>query len=169
MRISPVVVLLASACLAASGAAQTMSERAQRDEITMVPDSDPDMAEAFRKARAGLDGFLTLAKSPTASVTGFAVKVAIRDSRHTEYFWITPFSEKDGEYSGPIDNEPRLVKNVKADQIWRFKRSEIVDWTYLDKSKRRTFGNFTMCAMLKHEPPSETENARKTYGLVCDG
>jgi uncharacterized protein YegJ (DUF2314 family) len=162
-------VILSLSIVSAVAIAQSISERAKRDDITIVPDSDPDMAEAFRKARATLPGFLALAKSPPPGTTGFAVKVAIRDSRNTEYFWINPFAEHGGYFSGPIDNEPRLVTNVQLDQVWKFKQSEIVDWTYLDMTKRRSFGNFTTCAMLKHEPVAEAEKLRKTYGLVCDG
>jgi len=169
MRTKVPLLLLVCGLLATFALAQSISDRAKRDEITMVPDADPDMSEAFRRAGATLDEFLNLAKKPRDDTTDFAVKVAIHDGKNTEYFWVTPFTERNGSFSGPIDNEPRLVKNVKADQLWRFNRNEIVDWMYFDHSKRRIVGNFTTCALLKHEPPAEAEKLRKTYGLVCDG
>jgi uncharacterized protein YegJ (DUF2314 family) len=47
-----------------------------------------------------------------------------------------------------------------------FSYSEIVDWLYIEAGKMR--GNFTACAMLKHQPPDQVEAARKEFGLRCD-
>src|SRR5262247_3331922 len=56
---------------------------------------NPVMAEAMGKARATLPEFLALARAPRPSTTDFAVKVAVRDGGNTEFFWITPFKERD--------------------------------------------------------------------------
>ena len=69
-------------------AAQTVTEKAERDEIATVAKSDPVMAAAMHKAQAELPGFLALSVAPQPGMKGFAVKVAIREGQEAEYFWI---------------------------------------------------------------------------------
>ena len=148
--------------------AQSTLERSKRDEIVRMPDDDPAMAKAFAKARATLDQFLLIAKTPPPNTRAFAVKVAISDSRETEYFWILPFVEDGDHYKGKINNTPRLVSHVAFGQDIRFKKSEIVDWMYVDAAKRRMYGNFTACALMTKDKPEDAEKARRAYGLECD-
>ena len=68
--------------------------------------------------------FLSTAAAPKAGMDGFAVKVAIREGDNAEYFWITPFTDKDGEFSGAINNTPREVHSVKLGQTIPSIRSE---------------------------------------------
>ena len=140
-------------------------DKAQRDELALVPRNDPDMAAAMRKARATLKDFLTLSRAPNAFTTGFAVKVAVRDKNDVEYFWVTPFTEQDGRFSGRINNTPRSVKTVKFGETFTFSEGEIVDWLYLDGGKMK--GNYTACALLKREP-GQADAFKKRFGLECD-
>jgi uncharacterized protein YegJ (DUF2314 family) len=103
--------------------ADTAVDRAKKDEIVSVPKGDPDMEAAFRQARETLKGFLELARAPRSSITSMAVKVAIYDRGETEYFWISPFKEKDGGFVGAIDNRPRSVRNVKLARRSRSRRA----------------------------------------------
>ena len=148
--------------------AQTVLDRSRKDDIVRAPEDDPAMAKAFRKAQTTLNNFLATANSPPPNTTSFAVKVAIRDKRETEYFWILPFSHDGDSFKGKINNTPRLVKHVRRGEEVRFSRSEIVDWMYVDTSNRRMYGNFTACALLTHESPVDAEKFRKQYGLDCD-
>ena len=93
--------------------AESPTKKAERDELAFVAKSDPVMAKAMSKARATLPDFLSIAAAPKAGMDGFAVKVAIREGEQAEYFWITPFTTKDGAFSGEINNTPRLVHSVK--------------------------------------------------------
>jgi uncharacterized protein YegJ (DUF2314 family) len=97
---------------------------------------------------------------------GFAVKVAIREGDNAEYFWITPFTDKDGAFSGAINNTPREVHSVKLGQTITFGKSEIVDWMYMDGDKMK--GNYTACALLKSASKQEVEEFKKRFGLDCD-
>jgi uncharacterized protein YegJ (DUF2314 family) len=146
--------------------AETLLERAERDGIAYVAKDDAEMAAAMRKAREGLGGFLKLARSPRPTMRGFAVKVAITEGDEIEFFWIAPFTQRKTEFSGEINNEPQLVKNVKLGQTITFKEDEIVDWLYQERGLMR--GNFTACVLLKREPPEEAEEFRKELGLRCD-
>ena len=60
-------------------AAQTILERAARDEIATVADSDPAMAAAIRKARSTLADFLKLTATPRPGTDAFSLKVAVHD------------------------------------------------------------------------------------------
>lgn len=135
----PILILMLAACflLCATASAQSIVEKAKRDEVSFVApdDPDPDMVAAFDKARATLDQFLAMAKAPPASVKSVAVKVAVVDGADREYFWIAPFSETAGGYSGTLNNQPRLVSNVTPGTQLRFRRNEIVDWMYIDSAR----------------------------------
>ena len=124
------------------------------------------MATAFRRAKATLPKFLALARAPRSTITRMGLKVPIRDRGSTEYFWITPFIEKDGVLIGRIDNTPRSVSNVKAGQVIKFDPDDVVDWFYRENG--RMVGNYTACALLKRESPHEVEAFRKRFGLTCD-
>ena len=169
MRRAAVIALL-TAALAAGGAgqahAQTVMDKINRDEVIRLPKDDPDMAAAMRKARETLPQFLALWRAPRASTSHFAVKVGIKDDvGGVEYFWITPFTEKDGRYSGRIDNDPNTVKNVKLGDTVRFGQDEIVDWLYLDGADMK--GNYTACELFRREPRREAEAAIKRFRMSC--
>jgi uncharacterized protein YegJ (DUF2314 family) len=153
--------------LAPALGADTAVDRAKRDEIMAVPKGDPDMEAAFRKARETLADFLALARAPRSSIDNMAVKVAIRDRSETEYFWVSPFKEKDGAFVGTINNTPRSVRNVKLGQVISFQSSDIVDWLYRENGKM--VGNYTACVLLKQVPASERQAFAREYGLNCEG
>ena len=127
--------------------AQTILERAARDEIATVADSDPAMAAAIRKARSTLADFLKLTATPRPGTDAFSLKVAVHEGERVEYFWITPFSNSGAQFSGEIDNTPRVVHSVKMGQSITFAQSDIVDWLYIENGMMK--GNYTACALLK--------------------
>jgi uncharacterized protein YegJ (DUF2314 family) len=143
-------------------------DRAQSDDVTYVSDDDPIMQAAFKKARDSLDEFLAASASPAPDTDSHAVKVAISQAGRKEYFWINPFSAKDGSFFGIVNNTPRYVTNVAEGQEIRFERSDIVDWTYVNTLEKKTYGNFTACALLAHESKEEAEAIMKEYGLNCE-
>jgi uncharacterized protein YegJ (DUF2314 family) len=147
--------------------AQSISERAARDQTVDMKSEEPAMRRAFEKARAALDSFLLKSKQPAAGTSSYALKVAVSDIGGTEYFWVNELTWSDDSFSGRINNEPRSVKNVKLGQLYKFNRSQIVDWTYIDEKAGKTFGNFTACAILSKEPVAEAEAFKRRYGLEC--
>jgi uncharacterized protein YegJ (DUF2314 family) len=144
-------------------AAQTVTEKAERDEVATVAKSDPVMAAAMHKAQAELPGFLALSAAPKPGMKGFAVKVAIREGADAEYFWIVPFNASGRQFSGVINNEPRAVHSVKLGQTIKFDQSEIVDRMYFDNGAIKS--NYTTCALLKSVPADEFE---RNYRLSCN-
>jgi uncharacterized protein YegJ (DUF2314 family) len=141
---------------------------AREAPLVFMDDDHPAMKRAFAKAREGLDEFLRLASEKPPELVRFAVKVGINEGKRTEYFWITDFNRSGERFSGKIGNTPQIVKNVKLDQLHEFAREQIVDWLYLDRSRRKMVGNFTYCALLTNEPAAEAEAQRKRFNLDCE-
>ena len=165
----PIVLLAAIVGSVISTSAQgplTPLQRVDRDELAFMADEHPDMRKAMRRARATLKEFLALAEAPRRGTDAFAIKIAIREDRNTEYFWISDFTRGAGTFSGRVDNTPRLVKRIRQDEIITFAESEIVDWMY--RQNGRLKGNYTGCALLKQETKRDAEAFKRRVGLVCD-
>ena len=148
--------------------AQGRPAHAKTDEAA-APKIDPVMERAFGQARASLDQFLELARIPPPHLRGFALKVGItEDPDIVEYFWINDFTQSGESFSGKINNRPLLVKRVRLGRVHQFKRSDIVDWTYIDTETRTIHGNFTACAQLARKPADLAAELRQKFGLICD-
>ncbi len=160
-----VATLLLNASLAS---AQSLYEKASKDELAYMGDQEPAMKKAMQRARAELDQFLAIAKAPPPNTESFSLKVAIAEGRDVEYFWVGDFVWKGEDFEGTINNEPRLVKSVKFQQRYKFSRAKIVDWTYIDKGRHKMMGNYTLCALLTKEPPGEAAAMKKRFGLDCE-
>ena len=156
------------AFLSGDAFSQSVAEGIEKDEIVHMEDEAPAMRKAFEVARASLDDFLKLAKSPPDHFSSFALKVAVSQAGNTEYFWVTDFKQKGAaQFTGEINNEPRLVKTVKLGQRYSFTRTQIVDWIYMDEAEQKMMGNFTMCALLTQESKEEADHIREQYKLDC--
>jgi uncharacterized protein YegJ (DUF2314 family) len=163
-----ILSILALLLCAASAGAQTVAERAARDDTFHMAKEEPAMRTAFERASATLSDFLTKAAKPDTGTTDYAIKVAISDKNGTEYFWVVRFRKEGTRFSGILANEPRIVLKHKAGERISFARSQIVDWTYFDEVAQRTHGNFTACALLSKEPPDQAAALKKEHGLSCD-
>ena len=158
---APLLLLSTLACT------QFIPERAQNDEMPIAQSEEPALRRATEKAQATLDDFLTKAKQPPAGTSSYALKVRFQEGRDAEYFWVEEFTWSDGSFTGRINNEPRLVKSIQPGQIYKFSRSQVADWKYLDEKNGKTFGNFTACALLSNEPPAQAEEIKRRDGLDC--
>ena len=147
--------------------ADSITQKAENDELSFIPDDDPDMAKAMIHAKSTLSEFLALKAKPTDTQQNFSIKIAIVDGDNKEFFWIGRFQEvSSGNYIGTLDNEPRTVKNVTNGQQINFKKDDIVDWLYIENGNMK--GNFTACALLKREPVADQEEFKRAYGLECE-
>ena len=146
--------------------AETLVDKAKNDSSVEMGDDEPAMQKAMQQARAGLDDFLKKAGAPPRDTAQFSVKVRVSDGDNREYLWVSDLKGQGELWSGRIDNIP-VIRSVKKGQSYSFAKSEIVDWTYIDRAKKRVMGNFTTCALLTKEPPSVAETLRKEYGLEC--
>lgn len=146
---------------------ESFTDKAKNDSTVEVSDEDPAMQKAMARARAGLDGFLKKAGSPPSDTGHYSVKVRVSEGESLEYLWIAELKGEGDLWSGRIENVP-VVRSLKKGQAYSFAKTEIVDWTYVDKGKKKVVGNFTTCALLTKESPEMAQKIQKQYGLECD-
>ncbi|HEU5406146.1 MAG TPA: DUF2314 domain-containing protein [Nitrospira sp.] len=160
-------VILFGIFISSSVFPQSFTDKAKKDSAVEMSDEDPAMQKAMGRARAGLEDFLRKAGSPPANTDQYSVKVRVSEGDNQEYLWVSNLKVQGDLCSGRIDNLP-MIRSVKKGQSYSFAKTEIVDWTYIDKSKKKVFGNFTTCALLTKEPPGVAESIQRQYGLECD-
>lgn len=141
-------------------------EKAEKDEVFLVEKDNPDMLQAYKKARSSLHTFLAKYEESTAK-DAFFIKVKITENDNTEYFWLNPITIKgDNSFVGSLSNEPQLVTNVVYGESISFSKADIYDWMYYENNKM--YGNFTACALLKKESKEQREAFMQAYGLSCE-
>lgn len=160
-------LLLCSAAIYSSAFSQSFTDKAKKDSAVDMSDEDPAMQKAMERARAGLEDFLRKAGSPPPDTDQYSVKVRVSEGDKQEYLWVSNLKAQGDLWSGRIDNLP-IIRSVKKGQSYSFAKTEIVDWTYINRSKKKVFGNFTTCALLTKEPPGVAESIQRQYGLECD-
>lgn len=129
------------------------------DKIITVEDNDPEMLAAIATARGALPQFWDVFEKRPRKESDFSLKVKITDNKKTEFFWLTDIERKDGQTRGTIDNEPELVKNVKAGQRITIPEPDIADWFYMRDGKM--VGNYTLRVLFKQMPPEEVAKYQK--------
>jgi uncharacterized protein YegJ (DUF2314 family) len=150
-----------------SAQAESVTEKARRDEVARVARTDALMEAAKKLGRATLPEFLTVAKAPKEGMRNFAVKVGLPANGGLEYVWVRPFESMDGRhFSGQLRNAPQGVAGLKLGDTIAFDENDIVDWTYFDGPTMK--GNFTACALLLARPKSDRDAFKKQYGLDCE-
>ena len=161
--------MLASAVLAcqlAPASAQSLLDKARRDEVATVRSDNAAMNAAMARARAELDAFLGIAEAPLADTRDFSVKIRLPITADSnEYIWIRAFARDGSKFVGTVASTPRNFTNLAHGDRLAFERKDIVDWSY--RKGEQTKGNYTACALLQQEAPQQREAFRKRYGLDC--
>ncbi|NOU08566.1 MAG: DUF2314 domain-containing protein [Nitrospira sp.] len=165
-RLVVLSVALLAILISPSAFSQSFTDKAKKDSAVEFSDEDPAMQKAMERARAGLEDFLRKAGSPPPNTDQYSVKVRVSEGDQQEYLWLSNLKVQGELWSGRIDNLP-MIRSVKKGQSYAFAKTEIIDWTYIDKSKKKVVGNFTTCALLTKEPPDVAESIQKQYGLEC--
>ena len=159
---TPLIVLI-SLLTATPLAAQTVLEKAARDETPVwpipIPPWRPPCARRNRRWRI-------FSKSPQRQGR------ARRASLSKLPFAKVSASNIFGLRLLPIPSFParsiirRAWFTLKLGQTITFAQSDIVDWLYIENGMMR--GNYTACALLISAPKNEAEEFKKTFGLSCD-
>jgi len=160
-------VLMAFTIAPSSALSASFMDKAKKDSAVEMNDEEPAMQKAMERARTGLDDFLQKVGSPPPETDYYSVKVRVREGDNLEYLWLSNLKAQGELWSGRIDNAP-MIRSVKKGQSYSFAKSEIVDWTYIDRTKKKIVGNFTTCALLTKETPDVAQKIQKQYGLDCD-
>lgn len=160
--------LLLGIALADTPQVKTGLPGAPAQVLSMYAD-DPVMHRAIRRARSELAEFLELAASPKSHQVDFAVRVALLERNEGEYIWISNFKQDDtGLFAGVVAGDIHMQSRFKRGDRFTFVRGDIVDWTYTDERKGRTYGAYTECALLTLAPAAVAEKFRKDHKLDCE-
>jgi uncharacterized protein YegJ (DUF2314 family) len=151
-----------------AGSEPSITARAEADKVAMASADDAAMLQAFARAKGSLDAFLTRVAAKDPLVQEPLVKIKVQDGEAVEYFWIGSLTQESGGVTGIVKNDPELVHNIRDGQTIYFPRTQVFDWTYTDANSGEMIGNYTACALLTHETPSDAAEFRRTYHLDCD-
>jgi len=150
--------------------------------VPKVPKGDAAMMNAFARAAAGLDGFLTKWRDPPPGAKRFSVKIGLMDATdppgyaivrpgvvvrgQVEWFWTHGLRADGAGFAAELGNDPESLRNVTLGQTVHFTRQDIGDWIYFWDGK--IIGNATACPALAHASPQERRQMKEHYGLACD-
>jgi uncharacterized protein YegJ (DUF2314 family) len=122
-------------------------------DVIYVADDDKEMNAAMEKARKSVEEFIKVFQTRQKGQSDFGVKVAIRDGKKVEHFWVQ-ISKFDGkQFEGAISNDPTLVKTVKSGDPIKIPKEKIGDWMYVEKKK--LVGGFTVRVLRNRLAPAE--------------
>jgi uncharacterized protein YegJ (DUF2314 family) len=141
-----------------AGGEPSITAKAESDKVAMASADDAAMLDAFLARVAAKD---PLVQKPL-------VKIKVQDGEAVEYFWIGSLAQEEGGLTGIVKNDPEVVHNIKDGQAISFPRTQVFDWMYTDANSGKMIGNYTACALLTHEKPSDAAEFRRTYHLDCD-
>ena len=130
-------------------------------ETIGVAADDPEMLQAFERARGTLPIFWKRMQDPGDDEDGFSVKVPVRDNNGVEYFWLEQVSHADGRVRGAIGNKPEHVQSVTFGQYVEMPESLIVDWMYIRGDV--IVGNYTARVLLKRMAPAEAKKVEAHF------
>lgn len=147
---------------------QSVTAKADADKVIMAAADDPAMLQAFARAKSTLDAFLARVAAKDPLVQEPLVKIKVQDGDAVEFFWIGSLTQASGGLTGIVRNDPESVHTIKDGQTISFPRTQVYDWMYIDANSGKMIGNYTACALLSHETPSDAAEFRKTYHLDCD-
>jgi uncharacterized protein YegJ (DUF2314 family) len=104
-------------------------------DLIVVTEDDKEMSAAMEKARKSVDTFIRAFQKQHAGQSDFGVKMAIRDGKKVEHFWVevTRFDGK--QFEGTISNDPTMVTTVKSGDHVKVEKNKIDDWMYVAKGK----------------------------------
>jgi uncharacterized protein YegJ (DUF2314 family) len=148
----PMMIIALSAC----------SGDSTDDKVTLVGENDAEMNGAIAEARRTLPGFWLSFEAPAADEAEFYVKVPLRDSGNTEYFWIGQLQRKSGKVTGVLSNYPQLVSHVRFGQSVTIAEESISDWKFMKGARLK--GGYTIAVLLKRLPESEAASLKQKFG-----
>ncbi len=141
--------LLASAC------------GAPPENVAQVAADAPAMVAAVARARATAGELVRRVESPPAAQQYLAAKVEFVEGDSREQMWVTGLRLQDGVLHGRLDNEPVLLRQVKAGDPVRVSPDSITDWMAVDRAL--VCGGFTTRVLApRDQAPAAEPTARDT-------
>jgi uncharacterized protein YegJ (DUF2314 family) len=149
-------VLAAAACALLAAACGAPPEN-----VAKVAADDPAMIAAVGRARATVGELVRRVENPPAAQQYLAAKVELAEGDARENMWVTGLRLEDGVLHGTLDNEPVLLRAVKAGDPVRVAPDSISDWMAVDRAA--VCGGFTTRILApREEAPAAEPTVRDT-------
>jgi uncharacterized protein YegJ (DUF2314 family) len=169
MRLPIFCLVAVATALVGCGQDKTVDKTIKRPgepDVTFVAGDDPQMKKAIEKARATVADFIKALQEPKAAQSGFAIKKAFNDGKHTEHMWLSPVTYDGKKLKGTVNNEPVNLTNVKLGAKIAVDPAEISDWMYIDDGK--LVGGYTIRRLRDTLGPEERAKFDKTLPFKID-
>jgi uncharacterized protein YegJ (DUF2314 family) len=127
-----------------------------------VENDNPELLAAHDKARKTIGEFWEALDRQADGEKHFSLKVRFPIKGYGdsgEHVWLLDIQrEKDGTYSGRLDNKPRYLPTMKIGQRLSFTDDMISDWMFTRNGK--IVGNASMRPLLARLPKNEADKLR---------
>ncbi|MGE3240823.1 MAG: DUF2314 domain-containing protein [Pirellulales bacterium] len=120
-----------------------------KDLGIMVRRGDAEMEAARAEARKHLPEFVSALEKPTPTQTNFLVKARFEDGGAVEYLWLNELSHADGKFTGKVNNDTRLVKNVAFGDQVTVGDDSVTDWMFFDNGEMR--GGYSVKVLMERQ------------------
>ncbi|MDE2447308.1 MAG: DUF2314 domain-containing protein [Alphaproteobacteria bacterium] len=131
---------------------------AKADQIVNVPADDKMMNAAIAKALETLPKFWAHLAKPRPGEENFALKLKISDGAKVEHFWCGHIEGDAVSATCVIDNDPEIVKTVKAGERIKVDPALISDWMLTRGDK--ILGGQTIRVLLPHLDEAQADALR---------
>jgi uncharacterized protein YegJ (DUF2314 family) len=104
-------------------------------------------AKAKKKAQKEISYFIEFLVShpdEKGDLFVYLVKSFFSEGNNIEHMWVQVFSYSDGVFVGRLANEPRLLSNLKINDVVKIKKEEVEDFVLLDKMVGVKTGGFSL-------------------------
>lgn len=142
-------------------------QREEEPDIYEVKEEDKIMNNAIATARQTLYLFKEALNSGADSLQSFSLKLRYdAPDGYGEHIWLNEVSLKDGVYTGIVNNEPNVIKQVKFGDTVTVNPDHISDWMYLANNKLR--GGYTLRAIMEKMSPEERTKMQEQSGFIIE-
>jgi uncharacterized protein YegJ (DUF2314 family) len=128
--------------------------------VVKVPKGDPEIKAAGEEARRRWPELVS-AWEKRDDAQRFFVKTAFPAGDDTEHMWIRVHALSDEKADGTLDNDPELVKGLRAGDAVNVPLAAIEDWLYLDPDGK-PIGGFTTRVLEKRQKADPEKGPRST-------
>jgi uncharacterized protein YegJ (DUF2314 family) len=133
------------------------------DNVAKVAPDDPALVAAVGRARATVGELVRRVENPPAAQQYLAAKVELVEGDSHEALWVTHLRLQDGVLHGKLDNDPVLLREVKAGDPVRVSPDSISAWMAVDSAV--VCGGFTTRVLAPREEAPAGEPAVRDTAL----
>ena len=149
MKIKLFILALVISCFFISCNGQS-----KKSEVPVVyaEANDPELEKAKQEALSTLNQFISsFEKYSKTTKYQYFLKTDFVDNGSHEHMWISINKIDKGTFYGVLDNDPEIVKNIKAEDTVQITKEQIEDWLILNNKTNEMEGGYSEKVFEKRE------------------